>query len=150
MFCRERSPKMATSVRSFCDAESNDLVPANGSRTWRWELQSGSRRNYRERREQHMNYARSPILWVATLVLSYVLDSAAQTAPQCQLSPASAETLTAFSTQTKGSALHRMQGLVYLEVGCFSEARALFEQSKNEALDETDISRDAQQAWAEY
>ena len=97
-----------------------------------------------------MNYARSPILWVATLVLSYVLDSAAQTAPQCQLSPASAETLTAFSTQTKGSTLHRMQGLVYLEVGCFSEARALFEQSKNEALDETDISRDAQQAWAEY
>jgi len=43
-----------------------------------------------------------------------------------------------------------MQGLVYLDVGCLSEAQTMFEQSKSEAQGESDINRNAQQAWAEY
>jgi hypothetical protein len=87
---------------------------------------------------------------IIALSLFYVIVPTAKAQAKCQLSPAVAETLTSFSTQLSGSALHRKEGLLYLDVGCLADARNAFEESKDRAVDEPGFSRAAQQAWADY
>jgi hypothetical protein len=91
-------------------------------------------------------------LRVATTFVMMLFSSTAavNAQAQCQLIPATAETMTSLENQLRGSTLDRQRGLVYLDAGCLAEARHAFEQSSVEAVDTADFSLAAQQAWTQY